>query len=510
MCASRGIDEMKRQLFTILVASFLILSIFAIRFNIIPNFVVHAYGSNWLTGWNYRQQLTWTSSSPVPANYQLNITVYAGSGSSSGYECYENNHGSFSDFRDVRITANDGSTLLSEWEQTYTPGVSATIWFKDTDSSWTTSVVYVYYGNANAHNVFDGNQVFLFFDSFDGASLDTNNWTIGSSTTTSQSNSIVTVTGTGSNWASGILGNTKLGPSARWECRGELTSTDYQMMGFSSGFATSGTATYSACFYWYAGSPSIYVCPASYGTYDMQPISGDFNYHVYQILWTPSAIKFLTDGTTDYTETNTYYIPSVAMAACDKICSSNASNYMDWVFLANYVSPEPTVSSWGAESNASLTVYAYTNKPSYRPGDTGTLQLWVYNSGTVDLILDNVTIYYPWYSPVWGGNVTIVPSTSMVITPGGNWNYTCSFTVPNDGRISSGSSSISIDAVTDKTTGSSSIPISLSVPYSYSLQNMDQLLTLLMILIVAIVICTLIIVAAMFIFARRPQMMPKP
>jgi hypothetical protein len=488
----------------------LIIVIFAETFNI-PNFIVHAYGSNWLTGWNYRQQLTWTSSSSVPANYQLNIKVYAGSGSSSGYECYENNHGSFPDFRDVRITANDGSTLLPEWEQTYTLGVSATIWFKDTDSSWTTSVVYVYYGNANANNVFDGNQVFIFFDSFDGASLDTNNWTVGSSTTTSQSNSIVTVTGTVPNWTGGIAGNTELGASARWECRGELTSTDYQMMGFSTGFSSAAIDTYSVCFYWYAGSPNIFVCPAG-GPYDMQSISGDFNYHVYQILWTSSSIKFLTDGTTDYTETNTNYIPSVPMAACDKIDSTNASNYMDWVFLANYVNPEPTVSSWGAESvNASLTVYAYTNKPSYGPGDTGTLQFWVYNSGTVDLILDNVTIYYPWYSLVglWGGNVTIVPSTSTVIAPGGSWSYTSSFTVPNDGRISLGSSFIGIDAVTDKTTGSSSIPISLSVPYYYSLQNMDQLLALLMILIAAIVICTLIIVAALFISARR-QMPPKP
>jgi uncharacterized membrane protein len=162
---------------------------------------------------------------------------------------------------------------------------------------------------------------------------------------------------------------------------------------------------------------------------------------------------------------------------------------------------------------AGLQVYGYTDQTYYRPGDTGTLKFWVYNSGTDDLILKNVTIYYPWYNPegLWEGNVTIAPSTSTVIVAGGNWSGTSSFTVPNDGRVFAGSSSISINVVTDKTTRSSSISMSLaSVPYYFSLQNMDQLLTWLMILVVVIVVCTLIIAGAIFLSVRRRQMMWKP
>jgi len=96
---------MKREVLTILV-SLLIIGIFAVTFNTIPNFIVHADGSNWLTGWSYRQQLTWTSSSAAAQYYQLNFTIYAGSGTSSGYSCYENGHGSFSNFQDVRVTDN--------------------------------------------------------------------------------------------------------------------------------------------------------------------------------------------------------------------------------------------------------------------------------------------------------------------------------------------------------------------------------------------------------------------
>jgi uncharacterized membrane protein len=162
---------------------------------------------------------------------------------------------------------------------------------------------------------------------------------------------------------------------------------------------------------------------------------------------------------------------------------------------------------------ASLEIYGYTDQTYYRPGDTGTLKLWVYNDGNEDLILKNVTIYYPWYNPVglWEGNVTITPSTSTVIAAGGNWSGTSSFTVPNDGRVIAGSSSIRINVVTDKTTRSSSISMSLaSVPYYFSLQNMDQLLTTLMILVAVIVVCTLIIAGAIFLSVRRLQMMWKP
>jgi hypothetical protein len=158
---------------------------------------------------------------------------------------------------------------------------------------------------------------------------------------------------------------------------------------------------------------------------------------------------------------------------------------------------------------ASLTVYGYTDQTFYKPGDTGTLKFWIYNDGTEDLILKNLTIYYPWYNPaaLWGGNETIIPSSATVIPAGGNWSGTDSFTVPNDGRVPSGSSSIRISVVTDKTTRSSAISLSVtSVPFYFSLQNMDQLTTWLTILVALMVVCTLIIAAIIFLSVRRRQM----
>jgi uncharacterized membrane protein len=162
---------------------------------------------------------------------------------------------------------------------------------------------------------------------------------------------------------------------------------------------------------------------------------------------------------------------------------------------------------------ASFTIYGYTDQAFYKPGDTGTLKFWVYNGGTEDLILNNVTVYYPWYNPagLWGGNDTIIPSTATVIPAGGNWSGTDSFTVPNDGRAPSGSSLIRITVFTDKTTGSSTVSLSVtSVPLYLSLQNMYQLTTWLTALVVALVVCTLIIAATIFFSVRGRQTMWKP
>jgi len=161
---------------------------------------------------------------------------------------------------------------------------------------------------------------------------------------------------------------------------------------------------------------------------------------------------------------------------------------------------------------ASVTIYGYTDQAFYKPGDTGTLKFWIYNSGTEELIVNNVTIFYPWYNSagLWGGNDTIVPSTATVIPAGGNWSGTDSFTVPNDGRAPSGANPIRISVSTDKTSGSSTVALTVtSVPVYLTLQNMDQLTLWLTVLAVVLVVCLLIIAAAIFFAVRGRRTMWK-
>jgi len=504
---------MKRQLLTTSVISLLILGIFAGIFNVIPGFVVNAYGSNWLNGWNFRQQLMWTNSTDIPSGgYQLNFTIYQASGVSSGYECYANGHVYFSDFHDVRVTASDGQTLLAIWNQTIVNGSYATIWFND-NSNWagSQSIVYVYYGNSNAGYVWSGGAVFDFYWDF----YNLTGWTYNGNWQIDPGTDILDSNGSPDNcwcfYPSLTFGDARVIDKAKLSYVGAEPNADWaglcqRIQGYVGAYGEGYVFNIGNAYGEYIGrlDPDWHIMA-------QQAVSYDTNWHIQEALTSGSTLSMTYDFanflTTSYSEWSSGYV-GVRHGG-----SSSYSMYVQWIAVGNYYGADPTVSSWGAESsNPSPTVYGYTDRPYYGPGDAGTLKFWVYNAGTKDIILDNVTLYYPWYSAVglWGGNVTIVPSTSTVIAPGGNWSYTSSFTVPNDGRISSGNSSISVYVVTNEATASSSIPISLSVPYSYSLQNMDWLLTLLIILVAAIVICTLIIVASIFISARRPRMMLKP
>lgn len=160
----------------------------------------------------------------------------------------------------------------------------------------------------------------------------------------------------------------------------------------------------------------------------------------------------------------------------------------------------------------SIQIYGYVDKPQYKPGEQGTLHIWIYNDGTEDVILKNVTVKYPWYYYfIWEGNETIKDITTA-IPVGGNWSATLTFTIPTDGRaITSGISSIGVQAVTETTTKTGSIPISIAgTPVPTLIQDMDRLMTLFTILTVLIIVCTLIIAATIFLSVRRPQVTWKP
>ncbi len=95
-------------------------------------------------------------------------------------------------------------------------------------------------------------------------------------------------------------------------------------------------------------------------------------------------------------------------------------------------------------------LYLRTDRPSYLPGETGTLFVTVRNEGTSAFTVKNITVDYPWKSFIdgrWDGNVTKSSINSALASNGGVYNDQFSFTVPNDGRASSlfgGSASVRV------------------------------------------------------------------
>jgi len=171
---------------------------------------------------------------------------------------------------------------------------------------------------------------------------------------------------------------------------------------------------------------------------------------------------------------------------------------------------------------ATVNIYAWTDKPYYNPGDKGVLKIVIRNDRTdTDLILQNITIEYPWFGYMgdrWEGNTTITPSSIVLSKNGGTYSTTTEFTVPTDGRAAtlSTGSTIDIRVAVDKQPyyypvfGPYTVTLYVRSVPTYTLpEGMDKIVTLFTIQTVLIIVCTIIIAATIFLSARRPQAMLK-
>lgn len=130
-------------------------------------------GAGWYNNsWTKRKAVTITGSAAgAQANFQVQVTV-----------SYDNDMQA--DFDDIRFTDSDGTTLIDHWLETKTDSSSATFWVEvpNIPASPSTVTMYLYYGNASVSSASNGDNTFLFFDDFEGSSLDfTNKWELAAS-----------------------------------------------------------------------------------------------------------------------------------------------------------------------------------------------------------------------------------------------------------------------------------------------------------------------------------------
>ncbi len=83
---------------------------------------------------------------------------------------------------------------------------------------------------------------------------------------------------------------------------------------------------------------------------------------------------------------------------------------------------------------------AWTDKPFYSPADTGKLTIDLKNINSFTVKVNYLTINFPWVAYIngqWDGNSTIQLNANVTSN---QWmpEQTISFTVPNDGRFTSG------------------------------------------------------------------------
>lgn len=158
-------------------------------------------------------------------------------------------------------------------------------------------------------------------------------------------------------------------------------------------------------------------------------------------------------------------------------------------------------------ANAQPEFVTWTDKPRYGPGERGTLYLAFYNDGTAAIEVKNITLIYQnwaaYINQVWVGNETKKYTNVMIA---GKTKYVfndLTFTTPSDGRA--------VDTLVSISVGTDhgifhNVP-SPSIRFFESTRYMDQIVTLFTVLVVLVVVCTIIIAAAVFLSARRPQVM---
>jgi hypothetical protein len=314
----------------------------------------------WLSGWAFRKKITISGSPGAGTGYVVLFLV--GEGSETLYAQFGLDRLSAkfptgkNDGGDLRFTASDGKTLLPFWVETVWGAQGqrvAFVWVRVLADLGTNQSIYVYWGNPDATNGSNAEHTFLFFDDFDGSSLDTTKWRLerwtGSGTySATVSGGSVTVTA-GSGTVAGIVSKT----------------------GFSFPFAVEAVFRVSTRNGWHGivqnpdGSDADWVKHGYSGNYYYYQKNTSGTVHTYQSIartlptgWTRMRIGW---GPTysRYFEGTTLFVLNQVNSTLTQDRWSTGTNYVqlflssgscvyDYIFVRKYVHPEPAFASAGS------------------------------------------------------------------------------------------------------------------------------------------------------------------
>jgi len=346
-------------------------------------------GVYWLSGWKYRKEHN-ISGSTVGAlsDYQVKIVAHYGSGSDSGQDVYLNGHCQ-SDFDDVRFTASDGSTLLDYWivEDEVYSGDNATFWVKvpSIPASSDNVTIYIYYGNSSVSNASDGDATFLFFDDFNGASLNLTKWDVEAGSGYSVSDGSLSIYYDGST-------RTLIDADASYAylynvsvcTRSKVNvSTDPDSPNFVK-LHQHGSSTNSECVKMWWGDddpPHVYCRVANEGSTTTSSALSWGSSDAWQIAWVgwnSSVARFYRGDSLMYTASSN--IPDEALVPAFWSASVAGKTLMvDWVFLRKWVDPEPSQGSWGSEEEVYAEVtfnVRVVDEGDYSPISGASVYVW--------------------------------------------------------------------------------------------------------------------------------------
>jgi signal peptidase I len=343
----------------------------------------------WLSDWGYRKSHVINPASGAGTNYQVKVKVYYGSGTDSGENVYLNGK-CRTDFGDIRFTNDDQTTLLDYWIEEKVDSSYAIIWVEVADDlSSVSRTIYLYYGKSNATTTSNGSNTFIFFDDFNGPSLDGTKWTQKNGGALTFASSQMTATANGVDPAKiiatgGPTGN-NLALRARFKVTGGTNVDERAGLGVKTKTANGKGYNYvlhdftnldersflddGVVWNVRAGSWSKNTWYIEEVYHDGAKINGRFDDGSWQSqTWS---------GRTGYPALN--------------IGSFNGVTVWDWALIRKIVSSEPSHGSWGSEEVVSGT-YDYVLRVSNTVTDPWRIRLRMYSDSNVNR-LGNCTIY---------------------------------------------------------------------------------------------------------------------
>ncbi|MCQ8893833.1 MAG: DUF2341 domain-containing protein, partial [Methanolinea sp.] len=387
--------------------------------------VSNSYGSNttrksnyitvtppppFLSGWSYRKLHTISGSSSPLTDYQVRFKVWNTTGTDTGENVYLGTKVN-PDFSDVRFTTTD-NTVLSYWVQE-TGSNYAIVWVRVPSIPTTGTQFYLYYGNPAATSLSNGDATFLFFDDFEGTSLNATKWNIGGSTpTVIVSGGVVTVTASKSAYQ-GIYSKATFGGNhvimGKWK-QATTSSVSYPAIGFNNADASRQVIIFART----DGSNKFQGKTLSGSSYTFIDLFGplDTNWHnveVYRI--SSTSATFVIDGTTRTTSST---IPSDSLPAAITSWGTPNSAICDRIAVRKHVSPEPAVVTWGTESvnpvppsvqfSASPTSGQYPLTVQFTDLSSNSPTAWQWNFGDGT---SNATVQNPVHNYTAAGTYTV-------------------------------------------------------------------------------------------------------
>jgi hypothetical protein len=313
------------------------------------------FDPTWLSGWLYRKSHLILNKTGAGTNYQMRLTLHYASGSDSGKDVYLNENCQ-TDFDDFRVT-DDEHNLLYQWQQEVTDSNTAIYWFKVTDNLDSNNVtIYVYYGNDEASLSTDLENTMYWGDGFESGDL--SRWTVQGNAYSIESSVVMH----GSYSVNAAYGS------------GRVLSKDGLSVLSKARLCSFVRPYYSTSnpFYHYHGSGYGYLLCLRGGYFQRyvgswQNLPTTTTYAINNWYFVEVAVDFTTD-------TNKYWINNAykgevnnqisgddisSVAHLSGATSAYVREYIDDSFIAKWVDPEPTHSTWGEEESNIVYVIFY-------------------------------------------------------------------------------------------------------------------------------------------------------